>query len=89
MFVIRAFQEGADGVLVGGCHPGDCHYQEGNYLARRRIAVLRELLEFIGIEKKRLKMAWISASEGDKFANVIDNVIEDIRELGELEKIKR
>lgn len=89
MFIIKCFQEGADGVLIGGCHPGDCHYQEGNYLARRRITVLRELLDYVGIEKERLKMAWISASEGEKFANVIDDVIEEVRELGEFDKFER
>lgn len=89
MFVINAFQQGADGVLIGGCHPGDCHYQHGNYLARRRIAVMKKLLEFMGINPERIKMTWVSAAEGRKFADVVDEVTEEIRKLGPNTKIRR
>src|SRR5512138_81093 len=65
-FVLSAFRQGADGVLIGGCHPGDCHYQEGNYKALRRIRLLQILLKQMGIEKERLRLEWISASEGDR-----------------------
>ncbi len=89
MFVVNALQQGADGVLIGGCHPGECHYERGNYLARRRMAVLKNILEFIGIDPRRVQMAWISASEGPKFAEVVEKVTRDIKELGPMEKIKR
>ncbi|NOX90749.1 MAG: hydrogenase iron-sulfur subunit [Calditrichaeota bacterium] len=84
-FVLNAFQKGADGVLLGGCHPGDCHYQEGNYKALRRYHLLQRLLEQMGIEKERLRIEWISASEGDKVKKVIDEMTEEIRRLGPLE----
>jgi coenzyme F420-reducing hydrogenase delta subunit len=89
MFVVNALQQGADGVLIGGCHPGDCHYQHGNYLARRRITVLKNLLEFMGIEPERVRMTWVSAAEGRKFANVIKEVTEDVRKLGPMQQIRR
>ena len=78
IFVINALQQGADGVLIGGCHPGDCHYERGNYLARRRMAVLKKLLEHIGIDPNRVRMTWVSAAEGHKFAEVVKEVTEDI-----------
>jgi len=81
-FIIRALAEGMDGVLVAGCHPGSCHYQSGNYYTRRRFSILKNLLEYIGLEAGRVQLAWISASEGDKFAIVIRRVIEDIKRLG-------
>jgi F420-non-reducing hydrogenase iron-sulfur subunit len=89
MFVINALQEGADGVLIGGCHPGDCHYIQGNYFARRRIAVLKKLLEYIGFDERRVRMTWVSAAEGKKFADVIKEVTEDIRKLGPMQQIRR
>jgi coenzyme F420-reducing hydrogenase delta subunit len=89
MFVVNALQQGADGVLIGGCHPGDCHYQSGNFLARRRISILKKLLEFMGIEPDRVRMTWVSAAEGKKFAEVVKEVTEDIKKLGPLKKIKR
>ncbi len=89
MFVVNALQQGADGVLIGGCHPGDCHYQSGNYLARRRMAVLKVLLEQLGIEPDRVKMTWVSAAEGKKFAQVIEEVTRDIKKLGPMKKIRR
>jgi F420-non-reducing hydrogenase iron-sulfur subunit len=89
IFVINALQQGADGVLIGGCHPGDCHYERGNYLARRRFAVLKNLLEYTGIDPRRVRMTWVSASEGKKFAEVVKEVTDDIRELGPMQRFKR
>jgi len=82
MFILKALQKGADGVLVSGCHPGDCHFAHGNYHARRRWVVFRTLLDFIGISPERIKFSWISAAEGSKFADLINSVTEDIRKLG-------
>lgn len=82
LFIVKAFQQGADGVLVAGCHPGDCHYSEGNYHARRRFAVMHKLLEFVGIEKERVRLEWVSASEGAKWAKVVDEFTETVRRLG-------
>ena len=83
-FVLKAFQLGADGVLVCGCHPGDCHYSEGNYKTARRIPLLTKLLEQFGIEPERLRLEWVSASEGEQFALVVKEMTEQIRELGPL-----
>jgi F420-non-reducing hydrogenase iron-sulfur subunit len=83
-FVFAAFREGADGVLIGGCHPGDCHYQEGNYKALRRFILLSRFLESMGIEKERIRLEWIAASEGDKVQRVINEMTEQIRKLGPL-----
>jgi len=85
LFVLKAFQEGADGVLIAGCHPHDCHYIEGNYYTRRRFILLRRLLEYVGINPKRLRIEWISASEGDRFARIIDEMVNDLKELGPLD----
>ena len=81
-FIIKAFQEGADGVLVTGCHIGDCHYMKGNYITAKRVAILRELFNFIGISPERLRLEWVAASEGDKFARVADEFTEKIKTLG-------
>jgi F420-non-reducing hydrogenase iron-sulfur subunit len=81
-FVVKALNEGADGVLIGGCHPGDCHYLEGNYKAMRRYQLLMKLLEQFGIEKERVRLAWISAGEGEKFAQVVREMTETVRKLG-------
>ena len=89
MFVVNALQQGADGVLVGGCHPGDCHYVQGNYFARRRMAILKRLLGYLGIDEKRVRMTWVSAAEGKKFADVIKEVTDDIKKLGPMEQIRR
>lgn len=89
LLVINALQNGADGVLIGGCHPGDCHYGRGNYFARRRIAILRKLLENVGIDPRRVKMAWVSASEGAKFAKVVKETVDEIRALGPIGQFKR
>ena len=86
IFIINAFQNGLDGVIIGGCHPGECHYESGNYLARRRITVLKKLLEYIGIDSRRIQLAWVSASEGSKFADVINGFTEEIKKLGPIKK---
>jgi coenzyme F420-reducing hydrogenase delta subunit len=78
---------GADGVLVAGCHPGDCHYLEGNYLARRRFALLKGLLEYVGVEEGRVQFAWVSAAEGGKFAQLIADVTESVRALGPAKRL--
>jgi len=83
-FIMAAFREGADGVLIGGCHPGDCHYQEGNYKALRRFTLLKRLLATMGIEEERTRLEWIAASEGDKVQRVINDMTETIRRLGPL-----
>jgi coenzyme F420-reducing hydrogenase delta subunit len=81
-FIFRAFELGADGVLVGGCHPGDCHYSTGNYYARRKLAVTKKILEFAGLEPERFRVEWISASEGNRYADVVKEFTEEIRALG-------
>jgi len=83
-FVLKAFREGADGVLISGCHPGDCHYQEGNYKALRRHRLLRRVLEQLGIEPERFRLEWVSAAEGVKFQQVCNEFTEQIRRLGPL-----
>ena len=82
LFIMKSLQSGFDGVLVSGCHPGDCHYISGNFIARRKFAVLKPLLEFIGIEPDRVQFSWISAGEGERFATIVTKVTEDIRKLG-------
>jgi F420-non-reducing hydrogenase iron-sulfur subunit len=82
LFVLKAFLDGADGVMVLGCHPGDCHYKQGNYVAQRRYAIMHRLLEFTGVEKERLMVDWVSASEGKRFAEVVTNFTEQVRNLG-------
>jgi F420-non-reducing hydrogenase iron-sulfur subunit len=82
LFVLKAFQEGADGVLVAGCHPGDCHYGEGNYHARRRYALMHRFLDFVGIEADRLRIDWVSSSEGTRFAQIVAEFTEKVRDLG-------
>jgi F420-non-reducing hydrogenase iron-sulfur subunit len=84
-FVLRAFTRGADGVLISGCHPGDCHYSEGNYKALRRTHLLKRLMKEFGIDDRRLRLEWISAAEGEKFARVTKEFTSEIRELGPLE----
>ncbi len=81
-FVLKAFADGADGVLVAGCHPGDCHYIDGNYKTMRRMALLRKLLADYGIEPERFRLEWVSASEGDRWAEVVNGITEDVRKLG-------
>ncbi len=81
-FILEAFKNGADGVLVAGCHPGDCHYLSGNYKAQRRVLMLKKILEQLGIEPERLKLEWVSASEGDRFAAIVRDTTEEVRKLG-------
>jgi len=81
-FVLDALSKGADGVLICGCHPGDCHYSEGNYKALRRFALLKQLLKAYGIENERVRLEWVSASEGQRFANIVTDMTERIRALG-------
>ena len=87
-FVLRAFQRGADGVVIAGCHPGDCHYSTGNYYTRRRFTLLMNLLDFVGIEKERFTVDWISAAEGNKFATVMNGVLEKVHKLGPNRKMR-
>ncbi|MCK4538149.1 MAG: hydrogenase iron-sulfur subunit [Candidatus Krumholzibacteria bacterium] len=87
LFILKGLQSGYDGVLVSGCHPGDCHYISGNYVARRRFAVLKPLLEFVGIEPDRVQFSWISAGEGERFAEVVSKVTEDIKKIGPAKRL--
>ncbi len=82
--ILYAFKEGADGVFIGGCHPGDCHYVEGNYKTLRRITLFRVMLRDLGIDPKRLRLEWISAAEGKRYAATMDEFTEQIRALGPL-----
>ncbi len=81
-FVLDAFAQGADGVLIGGCHPGDCHYQEGNYKALRRFHLLRRTLEQLGVEPERFRLEWISAAEADRLRTVVNEMVEQVRARG-------
>lgn len=82
VYVVKALLEGADGVFIGGCHPGDCHYQNGNYKARRRVAILKKILEQTGFDPERVWLRWISASEGRLFADTMTELVETIRAKG-------
>jgi coenzyme F420-reducing hydrogenase delta subunit len=82
LFIMKAFQDGADGVLVSGCHFGDCHYLEGNYKAAKRMFLLKSVLKNIGLDDKRLRMTFVSASEGAKWGMVMEDVVKTINELG-------
>ncbi len=82
--VVRALAKGADGVLIAGCHPGDCHYEKGNYSALRRHALLQQTLAQFGIEPERVRLEWVSASEGERFAQVVREMTEVVRKLGPL-----
>lgn len=81
-FIIKALQNGADGVLVSGCHPGDCHYISGNLVARRKFSLVKTFLEYIGIEPERIQFSWVSASEGGRFADLMNTVIEGVKKVG-------
>jgi F420-non-reducing hydrogenase iron-sulfur subunit len=85
-FVLKAFQSGADGVLILGCHPGDCHYKEGNYNALRRFHLLKKVLNQFGIEDERLRLDWVSASEAEKFIETINDMVKTIKTLGPFKK---
>ena len=82
LFVIKAFSIGADGVLVLGCHPGDCHYIEGNYKTMRRIPLLKKMLKQLGVEEERVRLEWVSASEGARFAELATSFTQSVRNLG-------
>lgn len=84
-FILKSFQLGADAVIVMGCHIGDCHYQDGNFKTLRRIPMLKRLIKEFGIDPRRLRLEWVSASEGDRFAEVVNNMTEEIRKLGPLQ----
>ena len=83
LFAIRAYLNGADGVLIAGCHPGDCHYDKGNYHTRRRFALLKNILETLDVDPERFRLSWISASEGPKYAKVATEFTKNIKEIGE------
>jgi coenzyme F420-reducing hydrogenase delta subunit len=87
LFLIKSLQCGVDGVLVSGCHPGECHYVSGNLVARRRFAVLKALMEYIGIEPGRLNFSWVSAAEGEKFSRVVDEVVRKVEALGPIKRL--
>jgi len=82
LYILKALREGADGVLVSGCHPGDCHYIGGNYFARRKFLVLKEMLKWFGIEEERVQFSWVSASEGQKFSKVVEEVVGSVKKVG-------
>ena len=82
MFILRAFERGADGVIMCGCHPGDCHYTSGNYYARRRMTLLFSMLDFIGVENGRTRVEWVSAAEGARFSATMHEFVDKIRSLG-------
>lgn len=89
LYIFSAFNKGADGVLVSGCHPGDCHYIKGNYYARRRIHLVKKLLEFIGLEPQRFQMSWVSAAEATKYTQVIKDFVKELKPLGPQTKLRR
>lgn len=82
VFVLKAFLKGADGVLVAGCHPGDCHYQTGNYYTRRRFALTKKIFEELGLDSNRIRLSWISASEGQRFVNVVTEFTSNLKKVG-------
>ncbi len=88
MFILRAFQRGADGVIVMGCHPGDCHYTTGNYRTRRRMTLLFSMLNYLGIESARTRVEWVSAAEGARFSEVVTDFTNTITELGENKRLE-
>jgi F420-non-reducing hydrogenase iron-sulfur subunit len=89
VFIIKAFESGADGVLISGCHPGDCHYNAGNFHARRRWILFKNLLDFVGIDSSRLHFSWVSASEGKKWVDIVDGVIDKVRAIGPFKQYKK
>jgi F420-non-reducing hydrogenase iron-sulfur subunit len=89
LYILSAFKKGADGVLVSGCHPGDCHYIKGNFYARRRIALVKELMEFIGLDPERFQMSWVSAAEGVKYTEIIKDFVRVLKPMGPQNKLRR
>lgn len=87
LYLLKALQNGADGVLVSGCHPGDCHYISGNLVARRKFALIKNLAQYVGIEPERIQFSWVSASEGQRFAALINKVIDDVKSVGPATKL--
>jgi len=87
LYILNALQNGIDGVLVAGCHPGDCHYISGNLVARRKFALMKSMLTYIGIEKERVQFSWVSASEGQRFADLANKIIDDIKKIGPSKKL--
>ncbi len=87
-FVLRAFGRGADGVIICGCHPGDCHYTSGNYFARRRMTLLFSMLDYLGIERERARVEWVSAAEGAKFAETMNSFVEAVTKLGKNKRLE-
>lgn len=86
LLVLKAFQEGADGVLVSGCHPGDCHYNDGNYYARRRLELLKRMLPTYGIEPQRFRYTWVSATEGERWARVVAEFTQQVELMGNIDR---
>ncbi|MFC1515688.1 hydrogenase iron-sulfur subunit [Thermodesulfobacteriota bacterium] len=89
LFIVKAFEQGADCVLVSGCHPGDCHYDAGNYHARRRWTMFRELMSFLGVDDRRLQFSYVSAAEGVKWAQLVNGLVEEVRDKGPFEEYQR
>ena len=87
LYIIKALENGIDGVLVSGCHPGDCHYISGNLVARRKFALLKNFLEYLGIEPQRVQFSWVSAAEGPRFAQIVEKVTNEVKELGPVRKM--
>ncbi len=88
LFILRAFRQGADGVIINGCHPGDCHYSTGNFYTRRRMKLLFSMLEYLGMDRQRTRVEWVSAAEGAKFAETMNDFVKTIYELGENVKLR-
>ncbi|TFG64867.1 MAG: hydrogenase iron-sulfur subunit [Spirochaetales bacterium] len=89
LFIVKALQNGADGVLISGCHPGDCHYISGNLIARRKFALVKRFLFFLGVEPERVQFSWVSASEGGRFAGLVNKVISDVKRVGPSGKLAK
>ena len=89
LFILAALQNGADGVLVSGCHPGDCHYLSGNLVARRKFNTIKDLLAYVGIEPERVQFSWVSASEGGRFSDLVRQVSEDVKRLGPQRRLSK
>ena len=87
LYIIKALENGIDGVLVSGCHPGDCHYISGNLVARRKFALLKNFLEYLGIEPQRVQFSWVSAAEGPRFAQIVEKVTNEVKALGPVRKM--
>ncbi len=89
LYIFSAFSRGADGVLVSGCHPGDCHYIKGNFYARRKLALVKKLMEHIGLDPERFQMSWVSAAEGQKYTQIIKDFVNELKPLGPQMKLRR